>query len=139
MRRAFIASLGLASLLTLTPVVESLVPASQPAFAAEGSFVRDAKNTEGSVKVVEEDGKRYLELGEDFKTGRGPDVFVLLHREATPKSYDKDDFVNLGMIDSFSGAQRYEIPEDVTVNDFQSVVIWCRQFNVTFGHAKLGE
>lgn len=140
MNRLLIATLGFASLLALIPVTGSILPLQmQAAFAAEADFVTGAKNTAGSLNIVEEDGKRYLELGEDFRTGRGPDVFVLLHKQATPVSYDEDDYVNLGMIESFSGAQRYEIPEDVDVDDFASAVIWCREFNVTFGYAKLGE
>lgn len=136
MQRLFIASL--ASLLTLAPVTNLILPeAAQVAFAAEGTFVTDAKNTEGTFKIVEENGKTYVELSDNFRTGRGPDVFVLLHREATPTSYDQEDYINLGMMSRFRGTQRYEIPEDVNLDDFQSVVIWCRQFDVTFGHAKL--
>ncbi len=140
MQRLFIATLGLASVLTFTPISGSILPLqTQPAFAAEGDFVTDDKTTEGSVKVVEEDGKRYLELSNDFRTGRGPDVFVLLHKEATPESYAEEGFINLGMMDRFRGSQRYEIPEDANIEDYQSVVIWCRQFDVTFGYAELME
>ncbi|MEM9163756.1 MAG: DM13 domain-containing protein [Cyanobacteria bacterium P01_F01_bin.4] len=28
-------------------------------------------------------------------------------------------------------------PAEVSVEDFQSAVIWCRQFDVTFGYAAL--
>ncbi len=140
MQRLLITTLGLASLLTLAPLSSSILPLqTQPAFAAEGDFVRADKNTEGSFKIVEEEGTRYLELSEDFRTSRGPDLFVLLHRQSTPESYAEEDYINLGMMDRFSGSQRFEIPEDVDVEDFQSAVIWCRQFNVTFGYAELSE
>ena len=140
MQRFLITTLSLASLLTLAPISSSILPLqTQPAFAAEGNFVRADKNTEGSVKIVEENGTRYLELSEDFRTGRGPDVFVLLHRQATPESYAEEDFINLGMINRFRGSHRFEIPEGVEVSDFQSAVIWCRQFNTTFGYAELSD
>ncbi|MEO0489103.1 MAG: DM13 domain-containing protein, partial [Cyanobacteria bacterium J06659_2] len=40
-------------------------------------------------------------------------------------------------LESFDGAQRYAIPETVDVDAFNSVVIWCEEFNVTFGYAAI--
>ncbi|MGG6263673.1 DM13 domain-containing protein [Leptolyngbya sp. AN03gr2] len=37
----------------------------------------------------------------------------------------------------FNGAQTYEIPADVNLNDYKSAAIWCRRFNATFGAATL--
>jgi hypothetical protein len=42
-----------------------------------------------------------------------------------------------GDLQSTDGSQRYEIPADVDIDAFKSAVIWCRQFNVTFGFAAL--
>ncbi|MEL6601979.1 MAG: DM13 domain-containing protein [Cyanobacteria bacterium J06614_10] len=129
------------------PMIETLVAAApdlataagkQLAEQTEGSpFVGAGHPTSGNAKIVEVDGQRYLEFDEAFSSDSGPDLFVLLHREAEPQSYSQEDYVSLGRIQSFSGAQRYAIPEDVNLSDFQSAVIWCRQFNVTFGYATL--
>ncbi|MFG6094467.1 DM13 domain-containing protein [Leptothoe sp. ISB3NOV94-8A] len=102
-----------------------------------GSFVTVSSDTVGGVTIVEENGKRYLEFDETFSTDDGPDLFVLLHKEATPQSYSSDKFVNLGDLQSINGSQRYEIPEDISIDEFKSAVIWCRQFNVTFGFAAI--
>ncbi|NEZ58336.1 DM13 domain-containing protein, partial [Adonisia turfae] len=102
-----------------------------------GSFVTVSSDTVGGVTIVEENGKRYLEFDETFSTDDGPDLFVLLHKEATPQSYSSDKFVNLGNLQSINGSQRYEIPEDISIDEFKSAVIWCRQFNVTFGFAAI--
>ncbi|MEM7794161.1 MAG: DM13 domain-containing protein [Cyanobacteria bacterium P01_C01_bin.118] len=107
------------------------------AAAATGNFKTVSSNTVGGATIVEENGKRYLEFDETFSTESGPDLFVLLHKEATPESYSSEKFVNLGDLQSIDGSQRYEIPEDISVDDFQSAVIWCRQFNVTFGFAAI--
>ena len=107
------------------------------AAAGSGSFVAVSSDTAGGATIVEENGKRYLEFDETFSTENGPDLFVLLHKEATPESYSSDQFVNLGDLQSTDGSQRYEIPEDVSVEDFRSAVVWCRQFNVTFGFAAI--
>jgi len=103
-----------------------------------GSFVdSDGHATSGGARIVEENGRRYLELDASFRSDSGPDLFVLLHSDAVPGSYSPDDYVNLGRIQSFSGAQRYAIPAGVDLSQLQSAVIWCQQFNVTFGYATL--
>ncbi|MBE9065636.1 DM13 domain-containing protein [Leptolyngbya cf. ectocarpi LEGE 11479] len=113
--------------------------AADPCAAAAdtSSFVTVSSNTAGGATIVEENGKRYLEFDQSFSTEDGPDLFVLLHKEATPKSYSSEQYVNLGDLQSIEGSQRYEIPADISVDDFQSAVIWCRQFNVTFGFAAI--
>ena len=98
-----------------------------------GTFVGEGHAVGGSARIVEEGGQRYLELDADFSTEAGPDLFVLLHKDAVLDSYSPERYVNLGQIAEFSGAQRYAIPADVSLQDFQSAVIWCRAFNVTFG------
>lgn len=100
-----------------------------------GSFEGVAHPTLGTASIIEENGKRYLEFDGTFHSDNGPDLFVLLHKEAVPQNYSPDQFVNLGDLQSIEGSQRYEIPADVSVEDFASAVIWCRQFNVTFGYA----
>ena len=110
---------------------------SSKQLAASAAFVDAAKSTSGGVQIIEENGQRYLELDNTFATESGPDVFVLLHREAVPNSYSPEDYVNLGRIQSFEGAQRYVIPAEVDLTDFRSAVIWCEDFNVTFGYAVL--
>ncbi|MEM7062720.1 MAG: DM13 domain-containing protein [Cyanobacteria bacterium P01_B01_bin.77] len=113
--------------------------AADPCAAAAdtSSFVAVSSETAGGATIVEENGKRYLEFDQSFSTEDGPDLFVLLHKEATPQSYSSEQYVNLGDLQSIEGSQRYEIPEDISVDDFKSAVIWCRQFNVTFGFAAI--
>jgi Electron transfer DM13 len=93
--------------------------------------------TAGKARVVQDGTKRYLVLDQAFRTDAGPDLFVLLHRAASPKTYAKNDYVLLGALKSTTGEQRYEIPANVDPKAYQSVVIWCRQFSATFGYAKL--
>ncbi|MEM9534454.1 MAG: DM13 domain-containing protein [Cyanobacteria bacterium P01_E01_bin.45] len=142
------ATLGLAALMTLGTVgglatnsLASLPASANPEIAAStevrGDFTDVAHTTTGSARIVTDDDARYLELSEDFGTDSGPDLFVLLHRSETPDSYDESEYVSLGMLEQVSGTQRYLIPDDVEVEDFRSAVIWCREFNVTFGFAAL--
>lgn len=117
-----------------SPTASTDKPVAQ-ATEPSGAFVAAEHPTQGMVKVMTENGQRYLEFDEAFQTDSGPDLFVLLHRQAMPQSYAEEDYVNLGELQQTTGTQRYAIPADVDPAAFSSVVIWCRQFNATFGYA----
>jgi hypothetical protein len=111
-----------------------------------GSFVSGEHPTQGTVKILTQANKRILELDENFKTfDMGPDLVVALHRSADvigstkPPAYalKEGDYVVLAPLKKFSGAQAYEVPKNIDLANYKSVVIWCRKFNATFGAAKL--
>lgn len=112
-------------------------PVSENTPLASGSFVTSEKTTEGTANLVAENGQTVLVLDETFKTGNGPDVFVLLHKEDNPQDYSEANYINLGKMQKTTGMQRYPLPSDVNPAGFRSAVIWCRQFNATFGYAPL--
>jgi len=103
-----------------------------------GQFVAVGSNsTEGTFKVVEEDGKTYIEFSEDFEVSEGPDLEIILHKDqVVESSIEEEDYISLAPIESFAGKQRYEVPEDVDLDDYASVAVWCEDFNVTFGYAQ---
>lgn len=110
--------------------------AQAPNALKRATFVGDNRHeTSGNAKIVEENGQRYLEFDSAFRSDSGPDLFVLLHKEAVPNSYSPENYVNLGRIQALDGVQRYAIPADVDIADLKSAVIWCQQFDVTFGYA----
>lgn len=107
---------------------------------AGGNFVTVEQNhpTEGQAQIVEENGQRYLKFDSEFTTARGPDVNVVMHRNnSVPVNLQEENYVTLAPLESFDGAQQYLIPEDFNLDEYQSVAIWCREFNVTFGYAAL--
>jgi hypothetical protein len=108
--------------------------------ALTGTFVASEAPTTGAVRIVTEDGQRYLEIDAAFSTKeQAPDLQVLLDTTQTPPSSYSDfgTYINLGGLQSTSGAQRYPIPDVINLADFQSVVIWCRMANATMGYAVL--
>jgi len=124
-----------AEVTTLTASKPAATPGTK-AVSQWGSFVGgDGHDVSGVAKIVEENGQRYLEFDSAFRTDSGPDLFVLLHEQATPTSYSPDSYVNLGRVQELDGAQRYAIPADVDIDALKSAVIWCQQFDVTFGFA----
>lgn len=125
---------GISTLVAAAPQVTS-APIQTKQFSPGATFVSAAHPTSGQAQIVEENGQRYLEFDASFRSDSGPDLFVLLHRDEVPNSYNSEDYVNLGRIKEFEGAQRYAIPAGVDISDLRSAVIWCREFNVTFGYA----
>lgn len=139
-----IATLSLPSLgRAVSPVEQSASPlaiAQTTTLGSKGNFVAGEKPTTGTARVVTEDGHRYLELDAAFSTSdQGPDLHVLLDPAAQPgASYETlGSVINLGGLRSYTGAQRYPIPDAIDLSDYKSVVIWCRMANATFGYAPL--
>lgn len=127
------ATLLFAALIAATVV--SVMPADAASLGARAEFERVSKRVAGHVSVAQDATGRALVTSEDFRVGSGPDVLVLLHRDADPKRYGAGEFISLGRMAKFDGAQRFAIPDDVDLSDYASVVLWCRRFDVTFAVA----
>ena len=98
-------------------------------FIGVGDGIHDAQ---GDVFIIEsDDGSRFLRF-ENFKATNGPDLFVYLATDETA-----EDFVNLGMLKGNIGNQNYMIPPGADLSNHDTVLIWCKQFSVLFGSAKL--
>ena len=108
--------------------------------ANSGNFVSVDHPTQGQVNIIEDNGAKYLEISSNFKTDRGPNLRVILHNSSTvePK-VQPGEYLNLGELQAFQGSQRYQLPQNLDLNEYQSVAIWCEEFNVTFGYATLSQ
>ncbi|MEA5598485.1 DM13 domain-containing protein [Rivularia sp. UHCC 0363] len=106
---------------------------------ASGAFIDAEHPTKGTASIITENGKKYIEFDNQFKSDNGPDLFVILHKDdKLPITGIKEaDYVSIAALKSTNGVQKYEIPENVDVSNFKSVAIWCRKFNATFGYAVL--
>ena len=117
---------------------QTTVAATPKSLLASGSFVKAEKATTGKAKIVSINGKRYLKFDKAFSTGNGPDVKVILHKNSSvPANIKEGNYITLSLIKSFNGEQKYEIPDNVNLDDYKSVGIWCEEFNATFGYATL--
>lgn len=119
---------------------------TSPTLLKSGAFQSGEHPTEGTARIIEEDGSLILELDDAFQTSTsGPDLVVALHRSkdvlgnTTPPAFPlvEGEYVVLEELQSYSGSQRYSIPQSIAIEDYASAVIWCRRFNATFGSAPL--
>jgi hypothetical protein len=107
----------------------------------EGMFGPRSHPGEGIAKVLN-DGtdQRFLRF-EEFATDNGPDLNVYLttaDADADAGDFGVDgQFVDLGDLKGNVGEQNYEIPADVDLEEFDTVVIWCVRFGVAFTSADI--
>lgn len=100
----------------------------------EGSFIGRAHPTTGLAKVITDGNLRFLRF-EGFETDNGPDLNVYL--ATGPPDGSPEDFIDLGDLKGNIGDQNYELPDDVDLDRYTTVFIWCVRFSVAFGAAPL--
>jgi hypothetical protein len=86
-----------------------------------------------AVVLGDGSGQRFLRF-EEFETSNGPDLNVYLVNSSTG---DVTDFVDLGNLRGNIGSQNYEIPAEVDLAVYDTVMIWCVRFSTGFGEALL--
>jgi hypothetical protein len=137
---------------TLVKATTEISPSTRPgqliaATLRSGSFVRGEQLTRGGASIIKIKERAFLQLDSSFKTSsQGPDLVVVLHRSRNVLGATKppnhalkgSSYVVLAPLRKYSGTQRYAIPDNINLEDYHSVVIWCRKFNATFGVARLG-
>ncbi len=114
------------------------MPASagtSPALVAQGDFYNVVHEGKGKAEIFKlPDGSNLLRF-EDFQVLNGPDLHVyLVPDEKINPDIGKDipGYVDLGKLKGNQGSQNYNIPANVDVSKFRSVVIWCQPFRVPF-------
>lgn len=93
---------------------------------------RAGHSAAGTASVIETGDKKYIRFEGDFSVTNGPDLFVYLGKDG---SYNSD--ASLGALKGNKGSQNYEVPEDLNLDNFNEVWVWCRAFSVPFGVAVL--
>ncbi len=127
---------------TVVPAAEQAMPPDmpdEPTVLVMGSFIDidPIHGAEGSATIYElPDGDRVLRF-EDFRSKNGPDLHVYLSTEAPTSTFAGlgADEIHLGALKGNVGNQNYDIPADVDLSDYRSVVIYCVPFHVVFSTA----
>ncbi len=102
---------------------------------AEGVFMNGVHTVSGTVKLVtdsQDPQKKYLSF-QQFNTEQGPDLYIYLSEEIRPTN--AVSVVKLANTGTFT----LEIPTGTFTEKHQYVLVWCKQFSVLFGSAKLAK
>jgi hypothetical protein len=106
----------------------------------QGNFYDIAHQGMGTATVYHlADGSNILRL-EDFEVLNGPELHVYLTPvDPVPDSIGVElaGAIDLGLLKGNIGDQNYELPPDLDITQYKSVVIWCQPFRVPFNAAAL--
>lgn len=111
---------------TETEVKESII------FQGEFSDADNFHKASGQAIIITEGDKTYLRL-ENFEVTNGPGLVVYF---STDKS--ATDYISIGDLKGNVGDQNYDITnENIDLEKYPHVLIWCEPFSVLFGSAEL--
>ena len=100
---------------------------------ASGQFEgRSGHVTSGTAEVVRAADGWYVRLGPDFSLDGGPDPKVSF---GSGEAWDAAS--NMGLLRSLTGEQAYKVPAGIDVGDYLHVYVWCEEFDVPLGVARL--
>ncbi len=88
----------------------------------------DAEHPASGTVKIEGDSVKLI----DVQISAAPDGRVIL-----TKDMKEENGVRLGALQGFVGSHEYVIPPGINPADYDSVLIWCDQFNVPIGKAQL--
>ena len=77
-------------------------------------------------------GGYIIRFEENFNVANGPDLYVGLGKDG---KYIKG--TELGKLKGNIGSQNYIVPENINIDDYNEVWVWCRAFSVGFAKARL--
>lgn len=103
--------------------------------APRGMFHAAAGNTvHGGYQIVEQNGKRYLVLSDDFHIENDPEPSLVL----SPNDRGTGDHtLSLGKLDRLKGSSRFEIPAGTDLSGYHQVLVWSRKLKKSLAQADL--
>jgi len=88
----------------------------------------------GSFSITGSGKDRKLELSDNFKVDKAPDIYVIMAMGTMARDGGS---LNLGKLQKLDGAQSYKIPESADLAGYDNVLLWCRKYSVLIGQAPL--
>ena len=121
--------------------VEAMPGGTTPATVLRrGTFVGadNFHQGEGTATVYRVAKDLILRL-DPFTVTNGPDLHVILTKHPAPKSRAdvKEGYIEVAKLKGNSGSQNYTLPQDVRLDEYRAVVIYCKPFHVVFSVATL--
>jgi hypothetical protein len=114
-----------------------LVFASAAGYAADGQWSgtfsgASGHATSGSVTVTQSGNTITLQLGSNFDFDGAPDPYVGFGKDGSFVASTR-----FSVLTANSGAQSYSVPSSIDLSQVNEVYIWCHQYSVPLGVARL--
>jgi len=88
--------------------------------------------------LIDSAGKLSIEFSSDFSTTAGPDLYVYLAQKNESPTTSGNATVEVDSLVSNAGAQKIVVPSGVNINDYEYILIHCKQYNHFWGGGLLG-
>ena len=127
----------IASMLLSIPI--GVTHAGDPEIAS-GGWVEKGYAINGGWSIVERDNKRFIVFDDKFKTRKGPDLKVYLSRlpiDTIRDSEVDESSLKISPLKSNKGKQEYEIPGDVNLDEYASLLVHCEAYSHLWGGGSL--
>lgn len=86
----------------------------------------------GDVSVLKTGDGYILRFEDNFNVANGPDLYVGLGKDGEYKSETQ-----IARLKGNIGSQNYILPDEINLEDYNEIWIWCRAFSVGFAKARL--
>ncbi len=103
---------------------------------ATSAFIKKRYSIKGDWTVLNDNGLETIKFSQSFKTKGGPDLKVYLSKlpiAELGKDNAAQNALSIGVLKSNRGEQLYTLPDDVSLSDYKSVIIYCASFSVLWG------
>ncbi|MFT5520352.1 MAG: hypothetical protein ACI9IA_000944 [Enterobacterales bacterium] len=97
-------------------------------------------SVEGDWKIVTSAEKQFIDLADNFKAKKGPDVKIYL----SPKSPSDitgenaaEGSIFIKLISDFEGKARIDIPANIDISQYKSLVFYCEEYSKLWGSSAL--
>tara|TARA_B110000438_G_scaffold289451_1_gene324041 strand:- start:1174 stop:1569 length:396 start_codon:yes stop_codon:yes gene_type:complete len=107
---------------------------------AEGTWTKSKYKIAGSWKIEETADGTFLSFSEDFKTKKAPDLKVAFNPKAFADVSAKNallDALIISELKTYKGAVSIQLPDDLRLDAYQSLIIHCEQYSILWGGADL--
>jgi hypothetical protein len=114
-----------------------------PVQVGTGSFKKlDAiRQASGDVIIYQQADNSKVVRFENLGVVNGPDLRVVMSQSSAPDTVDamkaNDSEIDLGQLKGTSGSQNYNVPAELDLSQYDTVVIYSRTLNVVYSYAVL--
>jgi hypothetical protein len=108
---------------TIQPIIEEF----------SGNLVSFEKPASGKVSVYDNNGQKILRF-ENFETANGPGLSIYLATDISAA-----EAVSIGDVKATKGNVNYELPLNLDLEKYDTVLVWCDTYNKLYSYAELNK
>ena len=103
---------------------------------AHYEFIENRESLFENWSIKQADGKNYIVLADDFKDRKGPYLKIFLSPQSLDSVNGKTAVIGsviIANLKEIKGGQRYQIPRELDVSQYNSLLIYCEKRAMLWG------